>query len=80
MGLKGDTHKEYVVKCAKAGQAFYILDEPNDVLYQVVECSPTSDPNEKPWDHAEYVVTVKGMTFEKDDMKAIIPKDISKRS
>jgi len=33
MGLKGDTHKEYVVKCAKAGQAFYILDETNDVLY-----------------------------------------------
>lgn len=46
----------------------------------MVECSPTSDPNEKPWDHAEYVVTVKGMTFEKDDMKAIIPKDVSKRS
>ena len=80
MGLKVDAHKECVVKCAKAGQAFGIFDETNDVLYQILEGSPTADPNEKPWDHAEDVVTVKGMIFEKDDMKAIVAKDVSKGS
>ncbi len=80
MNLKGEAHKECAQKCAKAGQAFGILDETNGVLYQVLEASPMADPNELLMDHAEDVVTVKGMVFEKDGMKAIVPKEVSKGS
>ncbi len=78
MGLKGASHKECANKCAKAGQAFGILDETNGVLYQVLEGSPMADPNELLWDHTEEVVTVKGMIFKKDGMNAIVPKEVSK--
>lgn len=77
MGLKGEAHKECAIGCAKAGQAFGILDEKNGVLYQVLEGSPMADPNKLLWDHAENVVTVKGMIFEKDGLKAIVPTQVS---
>jgi hypothetical protein len=80
MGLKGESHKECAIGCAKAGQAFGILDESNSVLYQVLEGSPMADPNKLLWDHVEGVVTVKGMIFEKDGMKAIVPKEVSSGS
>lgn len=80
MNLKGEAHKECAQKCAKAGQAFGILDETNGVLYQVLEASPMADPNALIMDHAEDVITVKGMVFEKDGMKAIVPKEVTKGS
>lgn len=80
MGLKGASHKECANACAKAGQAFGILDEKNGVLYQVLEGSPMADPNELLWDHTEEVVTVKGIIFQKDGMNAIVPKEVSKGS
>ena len=75
-GLKGADHKGCAILCAKAGQAFGILDEENDVLYQVIEGSPGADPNKLLMDHVEEVITVKGMVFEKSNMKAIVPKEI----
>jgi hypothetical protein len=80
MNLKGDAHRECAQKCAKAGQAFGILDETNGILYQVLEASPMADPNALLMDHAEEVVTVQGMIFEKDGMKAIVPKEVTKGS
>jgi len=80
MGMKGDEHRACAQGCAKAGQAFGILDETNGILYQVLEGSPMADPNALLMDHAETVVTVKGMIFEKDGMKAIVPKEVTKGS
>ena len=80
MDLKGAAHKECAQKCAKAGQAFGILDETNGILYHVLEGSPMADPNALLMDHAEEVVTVKGMVFEKNGMKAIVPKEVTKGS
>ena len=65
MDLKGAAHKQYAQKCAKAGQAFGILDETNGILYQVLEDSPMPNPNALLMDHTEQVVTVKVMVFEK---------------
>lgn len=65
MDLKGAAHKQCAQKCAKAGQAFGILDETNGILYQVLEDSPMPNPNALLMDHTEQVVTVKVMVFEK---------------
>ena len=76
MNLKGEAHKGCAVMCAKAGQAFGILDEKNDVLYQVIEGAPGTDPNKLLMDHAEQVVTVKGKVFEKSQIKTIVPTEV----
>ena len=39
-----------------------------------------ADPNALLMDHAEQVITVKGMVFEKNGMKAIVPKEVIKGS
>jgi hypothetical protein len=78
MGLKGPDHKECAVLCAKAGQAFGILDEQNDVLYQVIEGAPGADPNKLIMGNAEEVVTVKGKLYEKSGMKALIVTEVTK--
>ena len=80
MGLKGASHKECAQGCAKSGQAFGILDETNGILYQVLVGSPMSDANAILMNHAETAITVKGTIFEKDDMKAIVPKEVTKGS
>ncbi len=80
MDLKSAAHRECAQKCAKAGQAFGILDETNGILYQVLEGSPMADPNALLMDHAEEIVTVKGIVFEKNGMKAIVPKEVIKGS
>ncbi len=80
MDLKGAAHKQCAQKCAKAGQAFGILDETNGILYQVLEGSPMAGPNALLMDHAEEVITVKGIVFEKNGMKAIVPKEVIKGS
>ena len=76
MNLKGESHKQCAEACAKAGQAFSILDEKNGVLYQVIEGAPTTDPNQLLWDHVEQNVTVTGTVFHKDGMHAIVPKEV----
>jgi len=76
MGLKGESHVQCATACAKAGQAFGILDEKNGVLYQVIEGAPTTDPNKLLWDHVEQNVTVKGTVFHKDGMNAIVPTEV----
>jgi len=76
MNLKGEAHKQCAEACAKAGQAFGILDEKNGVLYQVIEGAPTTDPNQLLWDHVEQNVTVKGTVFEKNGMHAIVPTEV----
>ncbi|MER3445829.1 MAG: hypothetical protein C4291_02870 [Candidatus Dadabacteria bacterium] len=76
MGLNGETHKQCATACAKAGQAFGILDKKSGVLYQVIEASPTTDPNKLLWDHVEQTVTVKGKVFEKDGIHAIAPEEV----
>jgi len=76
MGLKGEQHKQCAVLCAKAGQAFGILDEKAGILYQVLEGSPGADPNKLLWDHAESKVTVKGIVFNKNGMHAIVPTEV----
>jgi hypothetical protein len=78
MGLKGPDHKGCAEMCAKAGQAFGILDEQNDVLYQVIEGAPGTDPNKLIMDHAEDVITVKGKLYEKSGMKALIVTEVTK--
>jgi len=77
MGMKGPDHKECAVMCAKAGQALGILDEQNDVLYQVIEGAPGTDPNKPIIGNAEDVITVKGKLFEKSGMKALIVTEVS---
>ena len=76
MNLKGKSHKQCATACAKAGQAFGILDEKAGVLYQVVEGAPGTDPNKLLWDHTEAEVTVKGTVFHKDGMHAIVPTEV----
>ncbi len=76
MGLQGESHKQCATACAKAGQAFGILDRKAGVLYQVIEGTPTTDPNKLLWDHVEQTVTVKGKVFEKDGMHAIVPEEV----
>lgn len=84
MDMKGDKHRDCAQACAKAGQAMGILDEQSGTLYQVLAGSPMADPNalilEHALEHAEEVVTVKGMAFEKNGIKAIVPKEVSKDS
>jgi hypothetical protein len=80
MGLKGESHKQCAVTCAKAGQAFGILDEKAGVLYQVLEGAPGTDPNKLLWDHVEDVVTIKGTVFHKDGLHAIIPTEVKASS
>lgn len=76
MNLKGESHKQCATACAKAGQAFGILDEKNGLLYQVIEGAPTTDPNQLLWDHVEKNVTVKGTVFHKDGIHAIVPTEV----
>jgi hypothetical protein len=76
MGLIGESHKQCATACAKAGQAFGILDRKSGVIYQVIEGVPTTDPNKLLWDHVEQDVTVKGKVFEKDGMHAIVPEEV----
>lgn len=76
MGLIGKSHKQCATACAKAGQAFGILDKKSGVLYQVIEGTPTTDPNKLLWDHVEQDVTVKGKVFEKNGMHAIVPEEV----
>ena len=76
MNLKGESHVQCANACAKAGQAFGILDEKNGVLYQVIEGAPATDPNQLLWDHVEKNVTVKGTVFHKDGMHAIVPTEV----
>lgn len=80
MDMKGEKHRECAQACAKAGQAMGILDESNGTLYQVLAGSPMADPNALILEHAEEVATVKGMVFEKNGIKAIVPKEVSKGS
>ena len=76
MNLKGESHKQCATACAKAGQAYGILDEKAGVLYQVIEGAPGTDPNKLLWDHVEQNVTVKCRVFHKDGMHAIIPLEV----
>ena len=76
MGLQGESHIQCATACAKAGQAFSILDRKAGVLYQVIEGTPTTDPNKLLWDHVEKNVTIKGKVFEKDGMHAIVPEEV----
>jgi hypothetical protein len=76
MNLKGESHKQCAIACAKAGQAFGILDEKAGMLYQVIESAPGTDPNKLLWDHTEGMVTIKGMVFEKNGMHAIVPTEV----
>ncbi len=46
------------------------------MIYQVIEGTPTTDPNKLLWDHVEQDVTVKGRVFEKDGMHAIVPEEV----
>lgn len=79
-GMKGADHRVCAQACAKAGQAFGILDEINGVLYQVLATGMMKDPNEGLMDHAEEIVTVEGKLFEKDGMKGIVPTKVKKGS
>jgi hypothetical protein len=76
MGLKGESHKQCAAACAKAGQAYGILDEKAGVLYQVLEGSPGTNPNKLLEGHEEDIVTVKGMVFAKNNINAIVPIDV----
>ena len=76
MNIGGESHKQCATACAKAGQAYGILDEKAGVLYQVLEGSPGTDPNKLLWDHVEQNVTAKGTVFEKNGMHAIIPSEV----
>jgi hypothetical protein len=76
MNLKGESHKQCANACAKASQAFGILDDKNCGLYQVIEGAPTTDPNQLLWDHVEQNVTVKGKVFHKEGMHAIVPTEV----
>jgi len=80
MGLKGESHKQCATACAKAGQAFGILDEKAGVLYQVLEGAIATDPNKLLWGHEEEIVTVKGIVFHKDGMHAIVAQEVTKGS
>ncbi|HEX9665778.1 MAG TPA: hypothetical protein VGA95_04380 [Thermodesulfobacteriota bacterium] len=79
MGLKGPDHKGCAEMCAKAGQALGILDEKNDVLYQVIEGAPGTDPNKLIIGNAEDVITVKGKLYEKSGMKALIVTEVTEQ-
>jgi hypothetical protein len=80
MNLKGEAHKQCATTCAKAGQAFGILDEKSGILYQVIEGAPGTDPNKLLWGHEEEMVTVKGMVFHKNGMHAIVPQEVKAAS
>jgi len=80
MGLKGESHKQCATACAKAGQAFGILDEKAGVLYQVLEGAIATDPNKLLWGHEEEIVTVRGIVFHKDGMHAIVAQEVTKGS
>ena len=80
MGLKGESHKLCATACAKAGQAFGILDEKAGVLYQVLEGAIATDTNKLLWGYEEEIVTVKGIVFHKDGMHAIVAQEVTKGS
>ena len=80
MGLKGESHKLCATACAKAGQAFGILDEKAGVPYQVLEGAIATDPNKLLWGYEEEIVTVKGIVFHKDGMHAIVAQEVTKGS
>jgi len=77
-GQKGESHRDCALMCAREGQTFGILDEKNDILYQIIAGEPGADPNKPFMDYAEEMVTVKGKLYEKSQFKAILPIEVKK--
>lgn len=77
-GQKGESHKDCALMCAREGQTFSLLDEKNDILYQIIAGEPGADPNKPFMDYAEEIVLVKGKLYEKSQFKAILPLEVKK--
>ena len=62
-GLKGESHRECAIGCAKAGVRMALLDEKANVLYTVMADAPFKDPDAPLREHFERMVTVKGTLY-----------------
>ncbi len=70
-GAKGDTHKDCIIACAKAGQVLAILEAKTNKLYLIATENPGEDPNKGVIDFAGMKVTVTGKFFTRGGVTAV---------
>ena len=70
-GAKGDTHKECMLACAKAGQVLAILEAKTNKLYLIATENPGEDPNKGVIDFAGQKVTVTGKFYTRGGITAV---------
>jgi hypothetical protein len=62
-GVKGASHKDCAIACAKAGQVLGILENKTQKLYIVATDKPGEDPNKGLIDYVGQIVTAKGRVY-----------------
>ena len=70
-GAKGETHKECLLACAKAGQVLAILEAKTNKLYIIATENPGEDPNKGVIDFAAQKVTVTGKFYTRGGVTAV---------
>ncbi|HET9952538.1 MAG TPA: hypothetical protein VFS09_12160 [Candidatus Eisenbacteria bacterium] len=70
-GAKGETHKECLLACAKAGQVLAILEAKTNKLYLIATENPGDDPNKGVIDFAAQKVTVTGKFYTRGGVTAV---------
>jgi hypothetical protein len=70
-GAKGETHKECLLACAKAGQVLGILEAKTNKLYIIATENPGEDPNKGVIDFAGQKVTVTGKFYTRGGVTAV---------
>jgi len=70
-GAKGETHKECLLACAKAGQVLAILEAKTNKLYLIATDNPGEDPNKGVIDFAAQKVTVTGKFYTRGGVTAV---------
>jgi hypothetical protein len=62
-GVKGPSHKDCAIACAKAGQVLGILESKTQKLYILATDKPGEDPNKGLIDYVGQMVTAKGRVY-----------------
>jgi hypothetical protein len=70
-GAKGETHKECLLACAKAGQVLGIVEAKTNKLYIIATENPGEDPNKGVIDFAAQKVTVTGKFYTRGGVTAV---------